>query len=146
LIAAVETTAGRKPSRIKLLPGNGVRNNAVETLARASFAAGSTIVSDRLACWPAVAAAGCDHCPIRTGPGKQAARRAPFTWVNTTRGNSKTALAGTSHHVSAKHARASLASFAWRFNRRHQLETMTEPLMWAGPMAKPTPYHVIIVE
>jgi hypothetical protein len=112
LIAAVETTAGRKPSRIKLLPVNGFRKNEVETLARSSFAAGRTIVGDRLACWPAVAAAGGDHFPIRTGPGKQAARWAPFTWVNTTLGNLKTALAGTSHHVSAKHARADLASFA----------------------------------
>ena len=38
----------------------------------------------------------------------------PFTWVNTALGNIKTALAGTYHHVSAKHAQRYLTSFAWR--------------------------------
>jgi ISXO2-like transposase domain len=34
--------------------------------------------------------------------------------VNTTLGNIKTAIAGTYHHVSAKHAPSYLASFAYR--------------------------------
>ena len=54
-----------------------------------------------------------------TGSGPQAAKWVPFTWVNTALGNIKTALAGTYHHVSAKHAQRYLASFAWRFNRRY---------------------------
>jgi len=33
----------------------------------------------------------------------------PFKWVNTTLGNIKTALAGTYHHVSPKHAQRYLA-------------------------------------
>ena len=53
----------------------------------------------------------------------------PFTWVNTALGNIKTALAGTYHHVSAKHAQRYLTSFAWRFNRRYQLDTLTERCM-----------------
>ena len=59
--------------------------------------------------------------------------------MNTTLGNIKTALAGTYHHVSQKHAQRYLASFAWRFNRRYQLDTMTERLMWAALQAKPRP-------
>jgi hypothetical protein len=39
--------------------------------------------------------------------------------MNMTLGNVKTALAGTYHHVSAKHAQCYLASFAWRFNHRY---------------------------
>ena len=58
-----------------------------------------------------------------TGSGPKAARWVPFTWVNTALGNIKTALAGTYHHVSAKHAQRYLTSFAWRFNRRYQLDT-----------------------
>jgi ISXO2-like transposase domain len=37
--------------------------------------------------------------------------------VNTTLGNIKTAIAGTYHHVSAKHAQTYLTSFAYRFNQ-----------------------------
>ena len=54
------------------------------------------------------------HFPMVTGTGPQAAKWVPFTWVNTALGNIKTALAGTYHHVSAKHAQRYLASFAWR--------------------------------
>jgi hypothetical protein len=64
---------------------------------------------------------------------------------HTTLGNIKSALAGTYHHVSQKHAQRYLASFAWRFNRRYHLDTMTERLMWAALQAKPRPYRVVIV-
>ena len=68
----------------------------------------------------------------------------PFTWVNTALGNIKTALAGTYHHVSAKHAQRYLASFAWRFNRRYQLDSLTERLAYACARTAPHPYRVII--
>jgi transposase-like protein len=142
-VAAVETTAERKPRRIKLQIVKGFRKKEVERLAQSSFDAGANVVSDGLSCWRAVEAAGCDHLPMKTGHGKRAARWTPFHWVNTTLGNIKTALAGTYHHVSPKHAQRYLASFAWRFNRRYQLDTLTERLMWAGLHAKPHPYRVI---
>jgi ribosomal protein L37AE/L43A len=143
-VAAVETTPERRPRRLRLAVVEGFRKQAVARLAKRSFAPGTQIVSDGLACWGAVAQAGCDHVPMTTGAGRQAARWAPFTWVNTTLGNIKTALAGTHHHVSAKHAQRYLASFAWRFNRRYQLASLTERLVWAAARTNPHPYHVII--
>ena len=103
-VAAVETTAERKPRRLRLTVVKGFRKKEIATLAKRDFAAGSNVVSDGLSCWTAVGEAGCDHFPMVTGSGSQAARWAPFTWVNTALGNVKTALAGTYHHVSAKHA------------------------------------------
>ena len=103
-VAAVETTAERKPRRLRLTVVKGFRKKEIATLAKRDFAAGSNVVSDGLSCWTAVGEAGCDHFPMVTGSGPQAARWAPFTWVNTALGNVKTALAGTYHHVSAKHA------------------------------------------
>jgi len=64
--------------------------------------------------------------------------------VNTTLGNIKTALAGTCHHTSAKHAHAYLASFAWRSNRRYQLDTLTERLLWAGLQCPTKPCSIIV--
>ena len=84
----------------------------MERLAERDFAAGSNVVSDGLSCWPAVEKAGCQHFPMVTGSGPQSAKWAPFTCFNTALGNIKTALAGTYHHVSAKHAQRYLASFA----------------------------------
>lgn len=143
-VAAVETTPERRPRRLRLTVVKGFRKSEVEKLAKASLAAGSDVVSDGLSCWPAVAAAGCRHWPMSTGSGRQAARWAPFTWVNTALGNIKTALSGTHHHVSAKHAQRYLASFAWRFNRRYLLDSLTERLAFACIHTQPHPYRTII--
>ena len=111
-VAAVETTAERKPRRLRLTVVKGFRKREIETLAKRDFAAASNVVTDGLSCWTAVERAGCTHFPMVTGTGPQAAKWVPFTWVNTALGNIKTALAGTYHHVSAKHAQRYLTSFA----------------------------------
>src|SRR5215210_6123090 len=146
LVAAVETTPERKPRRLKLTVVKGFRKKEIEKLAKRDFAPGSNVGSDGLSCWPAVAKAGCDHFPMVTGSGQQAARWAPFRWVNTTLGNIKTAIAGTYHHVSAKHAQTYLTSFAYRFNRRRQLDSIVERLAWAAVHTMPHPYQIITAD
>ena len=74
--------------------------------------------------------AGCQRFPMATGSGERAASWAPFKWVNTCLGNIKTALAGTYHHVGAKHAQSYLDGFAYRFDRRFQLDSIVERLAW----------------
>ena len=86
-VAAVETTAERKPRRLRLTVVRGFRKQEIEKLAKRDFAAGSNVVSDGLSCWTAVERAGCGHFPMLTGSGPQAARWVPFTWVNTALGN-----------------------------------------------------------
>ena len=76
---------------------------------------------------------------MTTGSGKRAATWAPFRWVNTCLGNIKTAIAGTYHHVSAKHAQHYLTSFTYRFNRRRQLDSIIERLAWAAVRTPPHP-------
>jgi transposase-like protein len=146
IVAAVETTAARKPRRLRLTVVRGFRKKEIEKLAKRDLAAGSNVVSDGLSCWSAVEKAGCTHFPMRTGSGRQAARWAPFRWVNTTLGNIKTALAGTDHHVSAKHAQSYLSSFAYRFNRRYQLDSIVERLAWAAVRTAPHTYRTITAD
>ena len=47
-----------------------------------------------------------------------------FKWVNTTLGNIKSAITETYRKLGPDHAGRYLASFAWRYNRRYQLQTM----------------------
>src|SRR6476469_3013577 len=143
-VAAVETTAERKPRRLRLTVVKGFRKKEIATLAKRDLAPASNVVSDGLSCWTAVSEAGCDHFPMVTGSGPNAAKWAPFTWVNTALGNIKKALAGTYHHVSAKHAQRYLTSYAWRFNRRYQLHSLTERLAYACARTVPHPYRVNI--
>ena len=138
--------ADRRPRRLKLSVAKGFRKREIEKLAKRDLAPGSNIVSDGLSCWPAVAKAGCSHFPMITGTGKRAASWAPFRWVNTTPGNIKTAIAGTYHHLRSKHAQLSLTSFAYRFNRRHRLDSIVERLAWAAAHTVPQPYRLITAE
>ena len=57
----------------------GFRKKEIATLARRDLAAGSNVVSDGLRCWRVVTAAGCDHFPMNTGSGPNAAKWIPFT-------------------------------------------------------------------
>src|SRR5690348_2219966 len=146
IVAAVETTPERKPKRLRLSVVKGFRKREVEKLAKRDFAPGSNVVSDGLSCWSAVAKAGCEHFPMATGSGKRAAGWTPFRWVNTTLGNIKTAIAGTYHHVSPKHAQHYLTSFGYRFDRRFQLDSIVERLAWAAVHTAPQPYRVVVAD
>src|SRR5918911_177505 len=144
IVAAVETTADRKPRRLRLTVVKGFRKREVEKLAKAAIEPGATVVSDGLSCWPAVGKAGCSHRPMATGAGKKAANWTPFKWVNTMLGNVKTALAGTYHHVSPKHAHSYRPSSPSRFTRRFQLDSIVERLAWAAVHTAPQPYRVVV--
>jgi hypothetical protein len=144
VVAAVETTAERRPRKLKLLPVKGFRKREVEKLAREHLAPGSTVVSDGLSCWTAVSKAGCDHFPMVTGSGRQAARWAPFKWVNTMLGNIKAAIIGTYRQLGPAHAGRYLASFAWRFNRPFQQGSMLVRFVHSAARTQPLPYRVLV--
>jgi DNA-directed RNA polymerase subunit RPC12/RpoP len=146
IVAAVETTPERRPRRLRLSVVKGFRKKEVERLAKRDFAPGSDVVSDGLSCWPAVEKAGCSHRPMVTGSGKKAASWTPLRWVNTALGDIKTAIAGTYHHVSPKHAQHYLTSYAYRFDRRYQLDSIVERLAWAAVRTAPHPYRVVTAD
>ena len=146
VVAAVETTAERKPRRLRLSVVKGFRKKEVERIAKRDLVPGSNVVSDGLSCWPAVEKAGCTHFPMATGAGKKAASWTPFRWVNATLGNIKTAIAGTYHHVGAKHAQSYLTGFAYRFNRRFQLDSIVGRLAWAATRTAPQPHRLITAD
>jgi transposase-like protein len=145
-VAAVETTPEREPRRLRLSVVKGFRKKEVEKLAKAAIEPGSDVVSDGLSCWPAVEKAGCSHRPMVTGSGKRAASWSPFRRVNTALGNIKTAIVGTHHHVSPRHAPSYLASYAYRLNRRRQLDSIVERLAWAAVRTAPRPYRVVTAD
>ena len=144
VVAAVETTPERRPKKLKLLPVKGFRKREVARLAREHLVPATTVVSDGLSCWTAVAGAGCRHFPMVTGSGRQAARRAPFRWVNTTLGNIKAAITGPYRQLSPAHAPRYLASFVWRFNRRFQLDSMILRLVHSAARTKPLPHRLLV--
>ena len=143
-VAAVSTTDDRRPRKMKLLPVKGFRKREVERLIGGHLASASRLVTDGLSCWTVAAEAGLAHTAMVTGGGKRAAGWSPFNWVNTTLGNVKAALTGTYRRVSHEHAGRYLASYAWRFNRRFQLDTLLPRLVHSAVRTAPLPYAKLV--
>ena len=60
-VAAVETTADRRPRWLRLTVVKGFRKKEVEKLTKAGIAEGTSVVTDGLSCWRAVETLGCRH-------------------------------------------------------------------------------------
>jgi ISXO2 transposase-like protein/transposase-like zinc ribbon protein len=143
-VAAVSTSDDRRPRKIKLLPVKGFRKKEVKRLVAEHLASTSRLVTDGLSCWTAAAEAGLEHTAMATGSGKRAAGWSPFRWVNTTLGNIKAAITGTYRRVSPEHAGRYLGSFAWRHNRRFQLESLIPRLVHSAVRTAPLPYAKLV--
>ena len=143
-VAAVSTSDDRRPRKIKLLPVKGFRKTEVKKLVAEHLASTSRLVTDGLSCWTAAAEAGLEHTAMVTGSGRQAVRWSPFRWVNTTLGNVKAAIVGTYRRVSPEHAGRYLGSFAWRFNRRFQLDSLIPRLVHSAVRTAPLPYAKLV--
>ena len=143
-VAAVSTSLEGRPRKLKLAPVKGFRKREIARGAKHWLAPGAAVVTDGLGCWSALDEIACSHQAIRTGSGRQAARMAPFKWVNTTLGNIKCAITGTYRKLGPDHAGRYLASFAWRYNRRYQLETMIPRFVHSAARTEPMPYRLLI--
>jgi hypothetical protein len=142
--AAVSTGDGRRPRKMKLLPVKGFRKREVKRLVGEHLTPASRLVTDGLSCWTAAAEVGLQHTAMVTGSGKRAAQWSPFRWVDTTLGNVKAAIVGTYRRISHEHAGRYLASYAWRFNRRFQLESLIPRLVHGAVRTAPLPYAKLI--
>ena len=143
-VAAVSTSPEGRPRKLKLAPVKGFRKREIARGAKLWLAPGAAVVTDGLGCWSALDEAACSHRAIRTGSGRQAARMASFKWVNTTLGNIKSAITGTYRKLGPDHAGRYLASFAWRYNRRYQLQTMIPRFVHSAARNQPMPYRLLI--
>ena len=143
-VAAVSTSPEGRPRKLKLAPVKGFRKREIARGAKHWLAPGAAVVTDGLGCWSALDEAACSQRAIRTGSGRQAARMASFKWVNTTLGNIKSAITGTYRKLGPDHAGRYLASFAWRYNRRYQLQTMIQRFVHSAARTQPMPYRLLI--
>ena len=138
-VAAVSTSPEGRPRKVKLVPVKGFRKREIARGAKRWLAPGSEVLTDSLRCWNALDGVVGSHRAIRTGSGRQAARMAPFKWVNTTLGNISSAITGTYRKLGPDHAQRYLASFAWRYNRRYQLNTMIPRFVHSAARTQPHP-------
>lgn len=142
-VAAVSLNEQGNPLHLKLARVSGFTSQAISDWAKTALAPATQVTSDGLACFAAVTDAGCLHTPIVVGQRKP--RDLPeFTWLNTVLGNLKTTLAGAFHAFDyGKYAVSYLAEFAYRFNRRFDLQGLTARLIVDVARASPKAQRVI---
>ena len=132
-IAAVQTDDQGHPLRAVFSPVKEFSSAEIAAWARRSLAPAATVVSDGLACFRAVTAAGCIHEPQIVGTKRKSTDMACFAWVNTVLSNIKTAISGTYHSFKfQKYVHRYLAEAQYRFNRRFDLKTMLPRLISAA--------------
>ena len=140
IVVAVQTIDGGKPARLKIRRIARFKRRRVKSLAKRIIAAGTTVVTDGLACFRGLADAGCNHVALPTGRGRRAVLHPSFQSVNTVLGNIKTAIVATYRAARKKHLVRTLAEFEWRFNHRENLAAMIPILACAAARTKPAPY------
>ena len=78
-VAAVETNEQGHPLRMKLTVVEGFRLTEIAAWAQLHLGTGTRVVSDGLACFHGVTAAGCVHQPVVVGSGRAAVERPEFS-------------------------------------------------------------------
>ena len=141
-VAAI-SKVGDKPHQIKLSIVKGFRTNEIKQWSKKNLAAGSSVLSDGLACFRGIEKAGFNHDFLVVGNSRDTKKASAFDWVNTVLGNLKTALAGTFHKLSAHHLQRHLATFQYRFNRRYRLKDILPRLMWIAVRTPPMPRRLL---
>jgi transposase-like protein len=143
IVAAVSLKGADKPIHVKISPVSGFTSEAIAAWSKRCLGAGSAVLSDGLACFRAVIAAGCNHTSIVTG-GRHPKDVPEFRWINTILSNLKTSLSGTFHSFNfAKYGKRYLGAFCFRLNRRFNLAAMTERLLNAACCCGPRPERVL---
>ena len=142
-VAAVSLNDEGHPIHLKLGLVSGFTLEAIGKWAKLNLSPGAVVTSDGLACFAAVAGAGCVHMPMVVGALKP--RDLPeFKWVNTVLGNLKTTLAGAFHALKyRKYAGSYLSAFAYRFNRRFDLRDLVARLIIDVTRTKPVKEKVV---
>jgi hypothetical protein len=132
-VAAIETNEEGHPMYAVFAPVKSFCCPEIAAWARHWLAPTAVVVSDGLACFRAVTAAGCTHDPQIVGTGRKSTDMACFAWVNTVLSNIKTAITGTYHGFKfEKYVHRYLAEAQYRFNRRFNLKVMLPRLLYAG--------------
>jgi transposase-like protein len=131
IVAAVSLDDAGHPIHIKVAKVKTFSFAAIADWAQEALARGCEVISDGLACFRAVTEVGCMHQPVIVN-GRHPKDLPDFRWINTVISNLKTSFSGTFHALRfEKYADRYLGAFCYRFNRRFNLEKMTERLAYA---------------
>lgn len=131
IVAAVSLDDAGHPIHVKLAKVETFSFAAIADWAQEALARGCEVISDGLACFRAVTEVGCIHQAVIVN-GRHPKDLPEFRWINTVISNLKTSFSGTFHALRfEKYGDRYMGAFCYRFNRRFNLEGMTERIVHA---------------
>ena len=137
IVAAISLNAEGHPIHAKISPVTGFTSEALSDWARKHLSSSCSVLSDGLACFRSVVAAGCSHTAVVTA-GRHPNYLPAFRWINILLGNLKTSFSGTFHAFNfGRYGKRYLGGFCFLFNRRFQMAAMTERIANAVCVCKP---------
>ena len=143
-VAAVSTSDDRRPRKIKLLPVKGFRKKEVKRLVSEHLASTARLVTDGLAAGPPRPRPAWSTPRWRpaAASGRRAGRRSSGSTPRsaTSRRRSPAPTAGSAPSTPG----ATSASFAWRHNRRFQLDSLIPRLVHSAVRTAPLPYAELV--
>jgi hypothetical protein len=136
-VAALSLNPEGQPRFIKMAPIPGFNCKAIANWAQDDIGPGCLVRSDGLACFAGVTDADCQHLVFIAG-GRKPKDLPEFCWGNTILGNLKTSLGAADPTFDfAKYGNRNDGAFAYRYNRRFRLDTITTRLIVAAASTGP---------
>ena len=143
IVAAISLSEAGHPIHAKISPVTGFTSEALAEWARQHLSSSCSVLSDGLACFRSVVAAGCSHTAVVTG-GRHPNDLPEFRWINILLSNLKTSFSGTFHAFNFdKYAKRYLGGFCFLFNRRFKMAAMTERIANAVCVCKACPERAL---
>jgi transposase-like protein len=134
-MAAVELNEQGHPQHVRFDPIADLKGSTLAKWAHTAL----HLVTDGLASFAAAGANVAQHGAIIVSP-RQSSDLAVFEWVNTFIANLKTPIRGTYHHFDfKKYGARYLAEAQYRVNRRFELRSLVDRLLWTCIRTKPAP-------
>lgn len=136
-VAAVELDDDGYPQHVRFDTIDDVKGPTLAKWATTALDSSVHLVTDGLASFNAAGACVAEHGAIIVSP-RHSSELDAFRWVNTFISNVKTAIHGTYHHFDFEKYRARyLAEAQYRINRRFELHTLVDRLLWSCARTEP---------
>jgi hypothetical protein len=136
-MAAVELNDEGHPLHVRFDPIADLKGSTLACWARTALHEAVHLVTDGLASLSAAGAVVAAHGAIIVNP-RQSSDLEVFEWVNTFIANLKTPIRGTYHHFDfKKYAARYLAEAQYRVNRRFELRSLVDRLLWTCARTDP---------
>jgi len=129
--AAVAHGAEGRPLAMRMTPLKGFRSDSIDRWARQHLSPDAEVTPNGMPCFRAIVET-CPHWNIATGGGPASVEKPKLTWVNMMLGNVQNAIHG-------KHLGSYLGAFAYRFNRRFELDRMINRQAYVACRTAPLP-------